>query len=572
VGRVAQGADGSQPVVPDRPNVLWILLDALRAQNLSCYGYDRETTPNLDELAARGVLFEHHLTQGLDTCKSVPSYMTGRYFAAACIGHFRWEWLMMDAAPGERLIPAVLGENGYHTFLISAHNMIASESRLGRAFDQTSFVLGSFGELNAAILETLDARPSGKPFFMYVHAMDTHFPHDPQPPHDRWLPEGVRGYDTPFAPEEQAYLRGLYDGSLAYADAQIGVLMRALEQRRLLNSTVIILSSDHGEMLGEDGSSLGHLYVACSEMLSVPLILAGPGLPEGLRVSAVTENVDIVPTLIDLLGLRTDAQPDGKTLLPLLGPWAGPHSREFWFCWKRDCPPSLAAFMVCHQGFLYDVQRGIPALFAWPCPLAQRRDVAAEHPEVVERIERHIRNDLVPRILALEERPRTVPAVFYARVPGDGHPADAYVSPQAESASDGKWTLDEGRLFAEAGERAPPLAVRFAVPNGHYRVLMEIGSTSPVTAVSCRAQGRGDWSTYAGLGQGPRFEFVDLGDLPVTDGSFRIEFKPGDPEGRATLVKQFKFTPHGLLGAVAVRSAREESDAAERLRALGYLD
>ena len=479
---------------------------------------------------------------------------------------------MMDPAPGERLISSVLRENGYYTSLISAHNLITSECRLGRSFDQTEFVFGSFGALGAASLKTLASRPSGKPFFMYVHAMDTHFPHDPQPPYDRWLPQGVAGYDAPFAPEEQAYLRGLYDGSLACVDAQIGALMRALERNGLLKSTVIIVSSDHGEMLGEDGTSLGHQYVACSEMLRVPLILAGPGLPEGVRVSAVTKNVDIVPTLIDLLGLRTDAQPDGRTLLPLSGPSSAPPSPEFWFCWKRNCPPSLAAFMVCHQGFLYNVRRGTPVLFAWPCPLARRRDVAAERAEVVERIERYILDDLVPRILALDERPRTVPAVFYADVPGAGDPPDACVPPQADSASDDKWTLCEGQLFAEAGERVAPLAVRFAVPDGRYRVLMEIASSDPVSAVACRAQGKSDWSTYVGQGQGARFEFVGLGDFAVTDGSFRIVFKPGDPERRATLVKRLKFTPHGLLAADAARSPREESEAAEHLRALGYLD
>jgi len=502
VGHAVQAVDAPQPVVSSQPNVLWIVLDALRAQNLSCYGYDRETTPNLDELAARGVLCEHHLTQGMETTESVPSYMTGRYFPAQCIGFFGWERLMMDPAPGERLAPAILRENGYHTCLISSHACFTAETRLGRAFDYVAPpTCGPFEALNAAILKALDARPRDKPFLVYVHAMDTHFPHDPSVPYDRWLPEGIESATPPYSLREQAYLRGLYDGSLAYADAQIGILMDALELRGLLESTIVIVGSDHGEMLGEDGNTCQHKPVACSEMLLVPLIMSGPRLPEGMRVSAVTENVDLVPTLIDLLGLQTDAEPDGKSLLRLLVPSGGAPAREYWFRWAHHISLPLQKFFVFHAGFVYVTGLGSRALYAWPCHLGERQDVAADHPELIARIEKYIQDEIHPRVRAFHERPRTTPAVFYAPVPGHGDPPDALVPPEAESANDNKWTLSDGRLFAEAGERVPSLTVQFPVPNGSYDVLMEIGSGSPASAVSCRAQGQTNWSIYAALDQ-----------------------------------------------------------------------
>lgn len=170
----------------NKPSIIWIVLDALRAQSLSCYGYERQTSPFIDSLAARGVLFENHYTQGTWTFPSVPSYMTGRYFPVNCL-HPDGKLSPRIPPNNERLLPSRLSEAGCHTGLFTAHPMISRASRLCRAFHRTQALFEGRAAEKTWLSDCVDEIADGicalpPPFFAYAHLMDTHAPHTPFPP------------------------------------------------------------------------------------------------------------------------------------------------------------------------------------------------------------------------------------------------------------------------------------------------------------------------------------------------------------------------------------------------------
>ena len=332
-----------------KTTLIWIVLDACRANNLSCYGYDRLTSPNLEILAGRGVLFENHFSQGTLTASSVPSYMAGKYFPANCLVE-RWTGKFNRKSPrNEKLLSEILKSNGYRTVLITSHIFFITQScRLACSFDEYLGIPPPGSQAYAPLEALLPLAlaelvlEDRKPLFLYIHAMDTHFPHNLEPSFDKWVEQNSESSElsiesgvpkkligSNFSSKDIEHLRGCYDGSISYSDAQLGVFLKELERLSLLDNTIVVVSSDHGEALGENGSEWGHGKSSCDEIIHVPLIMTGPGLPRGIRVPSFTENVDIVPTVVELLGLQTGAQFNGKSLLPVI---RSPHAPPLHDC------------------------------------------------------------------------------------------------------------------------------------------------------------------------------------------------------------------------------------------------
>lgn len=371
------------------PNILWIVLDALRAESLSCYGYDRETSPFLDSLAARGVLFENHYAQGTWTFPSVPSYMAGRYFPVNCM-HPNGSLTPRIRPEAEKLLPARLAEAGYDTALFTAHPMVSHVSPLGRAFGRTHTLLGGdpaaktwLGEVVGEIAEGI--RALSPPFFAYLHLLDTHAPHDahaPSPAGEEWMPGNpdartlawrtVEETESPFDDLEKEQLRGLYDTSIRRADDSLGALMGLLDAAGALDNTVIVVGSDHGEALGEDGRTVGHGYNQ-DEVLQVPLILCGPNVPAGIRVGHLTENVDIAPTLCHLAGLPPQTGFDGECL-PMLSPSPKAGNKTYVFAKNErfDRPPHMILRTRTHK-YEFHPEQATGFLLKAPDSLRNRR-------------------------------------------------------------------------------------------------------------------------------------------------------------------------------------------------------
>ena len=289
-----------------KPNLIWILLDACRATNLSCYGNPRNTTPNIDQLAARGLLCENTFSQGNITFTSVPSYMSGSYFPPAIFFNAPWKDLWRTPPKKRVLFPSVMKENGYKTALVTSHGRFSSKGRLWPLFDEAVRLMpgpsasvgpGTGPGSQVPIEELIDTTIAWieenhtAPFFCYVHALDTHFPHyidrepynqwidknhssverlrNPTPARVEWNNRGVTN-DTKtqrYSVADQEYLQGLHDGSLLYSDEHIGRLVRRLEELGLLDNTVIVVGSDHGEALGENGINISHYpYINTDEI------------------------------------------------------------------------------------------------------------------------------------------------------------------------------------------------------------------------------------------------------------------------------------------------------------------
>lgn len=280
-------------------NVVLVTIDTLRADRLGCYGYAKIRTPNLDRLAQRGVLFEHAMAQAPLTAPSHASIFTGLNPTTHQVrdsGGFILQ-------PSHTTLAEILQAKGWDTaaFVGSAvlKNRFGFEQGFSHYDDQMpqsgpAAMAVEFPERRAAAvvdraLAWLNSR-SGRPYFLWVHVFDPHSPYDPPPP--------FRGYD----------------GEVAYTDQQLGRLFDAVE-RKSPGNTLIAVLSDHGESLSEHGEYTHGVFLYDST-LRIAFLVAGPGVPAGLRVKPQVRSIDLLPTILDLLGGKPPQGIHGTSLRP----------------------------------------------------------------------------------------------------------------------------------------------------------------------------------------------------------------------------------------------------------------
>ncbi|MBP8130409.1 MAG: sulfatase [Candidatus Hydrogenedentes bacterium] len=611
-----ENAAGPTPA-SSRPNIIWILLDACRP-DMTCYGYERETSPHIDALAGSGAVFEQQFTQGAVTIISVPTYMTGRYFPSPCIGEYgsveEYTHVRLPH-PRERLFPEILRANGYTTAMFTqAAVWFSNSDRLPRAFDHFFPIrpkkppLVSFEEINTAVIQYLD-QPRDKPFFLYLHAWDTHFPHFVTPPYDRWVDPA---YDTsvmeqsntynarrkdgePFNAADIAYLRALYDGSILYADAQIGVLLDALEARNLRENTLIIIGADHGETLGEDGKTVGHVGgLTFDEIAHVPLVMSGPGVPPGARITQHTENIDIVPTLIELLGIETDAIMDGESLLPVMRGEDVPAPHLYVYT-KAAGMHALVSMRSEKFRYEYHIRNETEALFLVPDHPVTRKDVLREYPELAAEMRRILVSQMAPRWHEYERLPHMASFLLIDRIFASQAHRDAVTVRNAPGQhplnfglDDGKWLLWQKQLVAAPfSEDVPPAQVRAPMENGVYRVLLEMLSAAdygghPASSVSLSLPGDAEprvLTCPAVDDPKGRYVYVDLGQVTIENQRFNAVLDTGASTHWTALKSIVLVSASEAAQAEFDRlfdwetSTQEEiSVNIEQLDALGYVD
>ena len=325
-------------------NVLLVVLDAGRAQEFGTYGYPRATTPEIDRLAGEGVVFERVYTPAVYTLGAMSSVWTSQY------PDRHHSALSFNARlPKDRLTLAeVLSGQGISTGGFVANSIAGRMFGFERGFahfDEVFTTLGSSGGVFRQAVPPWFAANRDRRFFAYVHFREPHFPYDPEPPFDtRFGPEGpiakaarrddaffrdVNQGRRPFSEAEREHLQRLYDGSLAFADQEIGALRRALEQDGLWDRTVVIVTADHGEELHEPGCLgercwIGHNVHVYEPSVHVPLIVRFPQgtAPAGARVGALADLLDLAPTIADVFGVLgrggSDREFQGRSLLPLI--------------------------------------------------------------------------------------------------------------------------------------------------------------------------------------------------------------------------------------------------------------
>jgi arylsulfatase A-like enzyme len=292
-------------------NVLFVLIDTLRADRLKTYGYSRDTDPQIDRLASSGVVFRRHLAQSSWTKCSMASLWTGMYPARSGITRFD------DIIPEAARMPAeILKDAGFQTIGIFRNGWVAPTFGFEQGFDTylrpaprplppsvrmenpTITAKGTDEDAVAAAIEFLRVRGDQR-WFLYVHLMDVH----------EYL------YD-----EESALFGGsysdVYDNAVRWTDGALGALLEYLAEEGYTKNTVVVIAADHGEAFRERGLE-GHARQVYRETTEIPLILSFPfRLEPRVDVTVRTRNVDVWPTILDLIGMEPMADTDGRSLVP----------------------------------------------------------------------------------------------------------------------------------------------------------------------------------------------------------------------------------------------------------------
>ena len=294
-------------------NVLVISFDALRADALGLYGYHRPTSPRLDAFAKEALVFENAYTAAPVTPTSFASAFTGQYPYKVFVG---WQLL-----PSDTLAEAMQAA-GYSTFALLNNVQVVAE----RHFDQgwETFETGPWRqeeELVARSLELIDESLDGEaPYFGWVHFISPHTPYDYReltahlaPPMDEGRYARSAGGDFDIKDEhELARVRDLYDGEVWYADWLFGQILDHLEATGALDSTIVVVTSDHGEEFMDHGQVQHNAMY--EELVRIPMIIRHPGAPTGMRTDIPYINVDLMPTLLSTLGLPAPEAIDGVDL------------------------------------------------------------------------------------------------------------------------------------------------------------------------------------------------------------------------------------------------------------------
>ncbi len=335
---MAAGLPGCRPPVRGAGwNVLLVTYETTRADHLSAYAYCRATSPHLEALARRGVLFERFYAVSPRTNPSLASLFTSRYPHEHGVRN-----LLLPLEPDNATLAEILREHGYVTEAVQTHPRLIASSGLAQGFDDyddryAEHPLADQAARNAAARLRRLAR-GARPWFLWVHLMDPHWTYDPPPPwRTAFGPEDLRPrglyaeiaarrrrmgeiiFRNRMAQDEVQAFVDLYDAEIRFADEALGTLWRTLEELEIAGRTIVIVSADHGESLGEHDYFFEHGDFGFEPEIRIPLVLVAPsGLPAGVRVSATASNIDVAPTVLELLDLPPHPAFRGRSLLPLV--------------------------------------------------------------------------------------------------------------------------------------------------------------------------------------------------------------------------------------------------------------
>jgi arylsulfatase len=332
-------------------NILLLTVGTLRADHLGCYGYPRETSPSVDSLAAEGVLFLNAYAQRPKTSPSFATTMTGAY--PQYHGVRRAGRVLPDAA---YTMAEMMKDLGYATCGVVTDKSLSPEIGFDQGFDEYFFGHSGAREGSKIAIEWLSENRS-KPFFLWVHHADPHAPYEPPPPYDESFvgvvgalrgceSRGARGGENSGSrsdagrgdrtraleivrpgglggvfgdliidgPLDRDYYISQYDGEIAFTDGRNGELLSALRALGSDDSTLVVFTSDHGESLGEHDYYFRHGLFAHDASARIPLVVSLSGVVEGGAVDdGVVESVDLLPTILDIIGAEVPSSCQGES-------------------------------------------------------------------------------------------------------------------------------------------------------------------------------------------------------------------------------------------------------------------
>ena len=393
-------------------NVLFVLFDTLRADHLGCYGYERLTSPAVDALAREGVLFQNCYAQASWTKPSIASILTSLYPT------MHGSQLTEDILPGElSTLPEVLRENGYVTCGITTNPVTKAVFNYHQGFDFFDDFLtrsrifsvavrhlpfaGAIRKLSGRYFDFRDGnradsvvrrvlpwlrRHRDQNFFLYLHFMDTHTPYN--------MPEAYRELFSPATDDTDSRNLALYDGEIRFADDHLKKILDELDELGISDRTLVIVTSDHGEAFGEHGDRL-HGHTIYQHQVRIPLILSGPGVPRGRTVAAAVRSIDIAPTILEILGIRSVPKSEGVSLLPLIEGESEIPSSEFVFIEERTWGNVYVLKGIIRNSrwkliltekskFLEEGEEGKFELYDLAADPEELKDLIGEKPEIFE--------------------------------------------------------------------------------------------------------------------------------------------------------------------------------------------
>jgi arylsulfatase A-like enzyme len=308
----------------EKPSVILIILDAVRADHLSCYGYSRETSPVLDSLAAHGLLFTRCQAQSPWTLPSCASIVSG--LSVKSHGVLNRNRLTYRLDPSMGTLATILSDAGFQTAGIVNNPLLSPAIGFSDGMDYYSFYPEGDGKALETVNEALEWLSSfgSSPFFLMIHIMDPHAPYSPPAPFDMDYSqigtsggtEWIRDEEDPeiiLNPSDRDHLIDMYDGEIRWTDAQLSRLFSGLREMGLADSLLIIVVADHGDEFLEHGG-VDHGHTLYQELLHVPLIISGAGLEPAVITEPVGQ-FDILPTVLDYLDLENPESIDGISLL-----------------------------------------------------------------------------------------------------------------------------------------------------------------------------------------------------------------------------------------------------------------
>ena len=331
----------------ETPNILLISIDSLRADHLGCYGYQRDTSPIIDELAASGALFENTVSTTSWTLPAHMSLLTSMDISVHGVGRDG-----VSLHPSIGTLTQGLKKEGYATACFCSSPYMNPAFGFDRGFDLyrnidledekiKDTILPPPEERDAVHEDITSPRITGlaidwiskhrsRPFFLFLHLWDVHYDYIPPAPYDRLFDPDYQGdidgkdyiHNDDVKPgmdlRDLEHIIALYDGEIAYVDYHLGLIFKELKKLGIFDNTLIVVTADHGDEFFEHGSK-GHRNTLYDEVVKIPLIVHLPREEmEGRKIPSQVSIIDIAPTILDLAGLAVPDQMQGSSLISLL--------------------------------------------------------------------------------------------------------------------------------------------------------------------------------------------------------------------------------------------------------------
>jgi arylsulfatase A-like enzyme len=318
-------------------NIILISIDTLRADHLGCYNYPRNTSPSLDKFRGNAVLFRCCIAQSSSTLTSHASMLT-----SLIPSHHGAFFVREQALPdNSQTMAELLKQKGYRTISFNDGGQIAPKFGLNQGFDRYESMSDNikaehlnFYRVVTKTMTWLDQHPNEK-FFLFLHTYETHHPYTPKKRQLKlfesnyngdlnWqitveMIEKINKGEIKLTDEDKQHIINTYDAEIRSMDESFGLLIRYLKEKKLYDNTLIIFTSDHGEEFGEHGIWATHSHTLFNDQLHVPLLLKLPGSKFAARkVDHLVRSIDILPTVLDLLGEKMSKDFEGSSLVPLM--------------------------------------------------------------------------------------------------------------------------------------------------------------------------------------------------------------------------------------------------------------